>query len=376
VTEPKTPWILILAGGAGTRFWPASRRDRPKHVLPGLGGDGRTLLEATIARVLPLTRPERVFVVTAADQVDIIAPHLHGLPASQVIAEPEPKNTGPAVTLGILTLTQRGAGPHSPVVVLPADAWVDDEAAFRASILRASAAAEQHKAIVTLGITPTRPETGYGYIQLGEDDVEVTGGGDAAVTQVARFVEKPDRAGAEAMVADDRNLWNAGIFVFRLGYLWWLLGDLSDEWDLALMMINACLVDGDPEALAHEYGKFESISIDNGVIEHAPSLLCVRADWGWSDLGSWDAVAQVMDTAPGGVARADRVIAKAAGGNVIFAPGKTVALLGVDDLVVVATDDVVLVAPRSRAQEVRELAAAAAPQEDAAADDASDEAAE
>ena len=361
MTEPKSPWILILAGGAGTRFWPASRADRPKHVVPGLGGGGKTLLEATIDRVLPLTRAERVFVVTSAEQEDIVRAHLGGLPGDQLIVEPEPKNTGPAVTLGILTLTQRGAGPHHPVIVLPADAWVDDPVAFRASLARASAACEQHKSIVTLGVAPTHAETGYGYIQLGDGAVDVAGGGEQPVHQVARFVEKPDAAGAEQMVADPRNLWNAGIFAFRLGYLWWLLGDLSDEWDLALMMINACLVDRDAEALAFEYGKFESISLDHGVIEHAPSLLCVRAEWGWSDLGSWDAVARVLDSAAGGVARAAMVVAKDASGNVVFAPGRTVALLGVNDLVVVATDDAVLVAPRSRAQEVRAIAAAINP---------------
>ncbi len=360
MSEGKKPWILILAGGSGTRFWPASRRDRPKHVLPGLGGGGLSLLQATIERVLPLTRPERVFVLTSADQLDIVRPHLGELPPDQLLAEPEPKNTGPAVALGILWLTQRGAGPHDPVLVLPADAWVDDPKAFRDSLIRAAAACEQHKAIVTLGVRPTRPETGYGYIQLGDGVVAVQGGGEQPVHEVARFVEKPDLAGAEHMVADPRNLWNAGIFAFRCGYLWWLLGDLSDEWDLALMMLNACLVDGDAEGLAFEYAKFESVSLDHGVIEQAPTLLCVEATWGWSDLGSWDAVAQVLDPTEGGNARADRVIAQDASGNVVFAPGRTVALLGVDDLVVVATDDVILVAPRARAQEVRALAAAAA----------------
>lgn len=361
MSEPKKPWILILAGGAGTRFWPASRRDRPKHVLHGLGGDGKSLLQATVERVTPITKPERVFVVTSADQADLVRQQLPQLPPRQVIVEPMPKNTGPAVSLGILHLGLHGATAHDPVLVLPADAWVDDGDAFRQTLLRASAACEQHKAIVTLGVTPTHAETGYGYIQLGDETVEVAGGGEQPVRSVARFVEKPDQAGAEQLVADARNLWNAGIFAFRHGYLWWLLGDLSEEWDLALMMINACLVDGDPEALAFEYDKFESISLDHGVIEHAPSLLCVPLTSGWSDLGSWDAIARVLAPVDAGVARAGDVVSKDASGNVVFAPGRTVALLGVEDLVVVATDDAVLVAPRSRAQEVRELAAQADP---------------
>ena len=356
-TTKLQPYVLILAGGSGTRFWPASQRRRPKHVLPGLGGDGRTLLAATISRLLPLTRPERIFVMTAADQRDVVLSSCVALPEGQILVEPEPKSTGPAVALGILQLAQRGAGPHDAVIVLPADAYVADEEAFRATLLRASAAAKEHKTLVMLGVTPTRPETGYGWIEIGGSTEEVVGGGSGDVWKVASFVEKPDAERAAALLEGGKHLWNAGIFVFRLGYLWWLLGELNEEWDLAMTMMSACLVDGDQAGLAMEYGQFEAISFDHGVVERAPSLHCVEAEFGWSDLGSWDAVADALPSHAVGAVRADRVVHKDAARNVVFAPGKTVALLGVDDLIVVVTDGAVLVAPRARAQEVRELAA-------------------
>ncbi|MCO4773759.1 MAG: mannose-1-phosphate guanylyltransferase [Deltaproteobacteria bacterium] len=365
-TKTKQPWVLILAGGSGQRFWPASRRENPKHVLPGLGGEGRSLLQATIDRVLPMTRPERIFVVTSADQAKVVRPQMGALDPGQIILEPEPKNTGPAVALALVWLSRAGATAHDPVLVLPADAWVDDEEMFRATLLRASAAAQQHKSIVTVGITPTTPATGYGWIELGEETVEVDGAGDLPVRAVGSFVEKPAAETAAELLEAGNHLWNAGIFGFRMGYLWWLMGDLDEQWDLALTMISACLVDGDHVALQTEYGQFESISLDHGVIERAPSLLCVQGSFGWSDLGSWDAIAPVLDSAPGAQARAKAVFAKDAADNVVFAPGRTVALLGVSDLVVVVTEDAVLVTPRDRSQEVRHLveAVGAAGEED------------
>jgi len=354
----KRPWILILAGGSGTRFWPASRRGNPKHVLPGLGGEGRSLLAATIDRVLPLTDADRIFVVTAADQAKVVRPHCTALPPEQIILEPEAKNTGPAVALSLVWLSRKGGTAHEPVVVLPADAWVEDEDAFRETVARACVAAQAEKAIVTIGVEATRAETGYGWIELGEDSVSPEGAGE--VIRVSSFVEKPNAEKAALLLDGGKHVWNAGIFVFRLGYLWWLLGDLDEEWDLAMTMMSACLVDGDHVALQTEYSQFTPVSLDHGVIEKAPALLCVRANFGWSDLGSWDAVAPMLDSAPGGRAKARVVFAKDAKDNVIFAPGRAVALLGVSDLVVVVTDDAVLVAPRDRAQEVKELVAAAA----------------
>ena len=347
----KAPWILLLAGGSGTRFWPASTRDEPKHLLPLLEG-GRTLLEATLDRALALTGPDHVFVVTAADQAPAVAAVLaEQLPLEQIIAEPVPRNTAPAIALAMVHLSLRGAGPHDPVVVLPTDAWIDDDAGFKAAIERAMQAAVQHKAIVTLGVPPDRPATGYGYLGLGGP--EETEGEGLPVRKVLQFREKPDQRTAETWLASGNFWWNAGIFVFRLGYLWYVMGDLREDLDVAMAVLGACVQQDDEAALAEEYGKLESISIDYAVMEQAPSVLTVPAEVGWSDLGSWDAIARVLGTVPGGVGRAASVVAEESSRNVVYAPGRTVALVGIEDVVVVAQGDAILVARRSRAEDVK-----------------------
>ncbi len=159
----KAPLVLILAGGAGTRFWPASRRASPKHVIE-LSEDGTSLLKATIERCLRFVHSSRIHVITTPDQVDVVGPECEAIPAQNIFVEPAPRNTAPAIALGLVALSRRGAGPHDPVVILPADAWVEDDEAFKLAIRRAVAVARSEKTIVTLGVTPDRAATGYGYL--------------------------------------------------------------------------------------------------------------------------------------------------------------------------------------------------------------------
>ncbi len=343
------PWVLILAGGSGRRFWPASRRDTPKHLLP-LGDGGISLLRATVGRARTVTDAGRVVVVTAADQEVAVRDDVGELLADDnVIAEPVPRNTAPAIALAMVHLALRGAGPHEPVIVVPSDHGVADVDAWGAALRRAVDAACEHKAIVTLGIRPSFPSTGFGYVGLGGEE-ETEGDSDLPVRKVLQFKEKPTAAVAREYVASGNWWWNGGMFVFRLGYLWYVMGDLREDLDLAMQVLSACIQQDDPVAMLEEYGKLESISIDYAVMEQAPSMLSVPLDCGWSDLGSWDAM--------GDLAVAEDVVAVESSNNVVYAPGRTVALVGASDLVVVATDDAVLVAPRERAQEVREIAAA------------------
>lgn len=346
------PWVLILAGGSGERFWPASRREMPKHLLPLLRG-GSTLLRATIERLVDVAEPARVFVITAADQAQVVRIDLGGvLPDENLIVEPVPRNTAPAIALAMVHLGLRGAGPHDPVVVLPSDHWIEDTEAFAGVLRRAVEAAREHRAIVTLGVTPTHPATGYGYLGLG-GEVETAGEGNLSVRQVLQFREKPDLAVARQYVESGKYWWNAGIFVFRLGYLWYVMGDLREDLDTAMQVMSACIQQEDAAALLEEYGKLESISIDHAVMQDAPSVLAVPCEVGWTDLGSWDTVGGVLSEARDTTVR-DLVEVEAAG-NVVWAPGRTVALVGVRDLVVVATDDAILVVPRDRAQQVRQV---------------------
>lgn len=353
-TDPVRPWVLILAGGGGSRFWPASRRELPKHLLPLLAGD-RTLLRATIDRLGPLTDPERILVVTSVDQAQQVQMEVEGLlPAENIVVEPVARNTAPAIALSLVHLGLRGVGAHDPVVVLPSDHWIEDQDGFVAAIARAVEAARQHKAIVTIGVQPTSPSTAYGYLGLG-GQVETAGEGQLPVRKVLQFREKPSRSVAQEYVDSGHYLWNAGMFVFRLGYLWYVMGDLREDLDVAMQILSACIQQDDQSALLEEYGKLESISIDHAVMEQAPSVLTVPADVGWGDLGSWDAIAPLLEEGPAGCQRVGDLVGLDAADNVVFAPGRTVALVGVRDLVVVATDDAVLVVPKDRAQEVRQV---------------------
>jgi mannose-1-phosphate guanylyltransferase len=338
------PWVLVLAGGSGTRFWPASRRRRPKHLLPLLDG-GRTLLRATLDRVAPLTTPERTFVVTCQDQRDGVLAECAELPAENVLVEPVPRNTAPAIAFSLVHLGLRGAQAHDPVIVLPADAGVLDEQAYRITLLRAVEAAVREKAIVTLGVRPSSANTGFGWLGLGE--AAGPPGEQPELRRVLRFVEKPDAPTAAEFLESGKFWWNAGTFVFRLGYLWYVIGELREDLDLAMATLGACI--------QQEYGKLPSLSVDHAVMQDAPSLLAVSADFGWSDLGSWDSVAAVMPQVEGGAARAESVVAQDAARNVVWAPGRHVAIAGVEGLVVVVTEDAVLVVPRDHVQSVRDL---------------------
>jgi mannose-1-phosphate guanylyltransferase/mannose-6-phosphate isomerase len=341
------PWIFILAGGSGRRFWPASRRDTPKHLLPLLGDD-RTLLGATLDRALRLTDPAKVLVITAADQAQAVQLVVgERLPPENIVAEPVPRNTAPAIALGIVTIALRGAGPHDPVIVLPSDSGIADLDAWEAALRRAVDAASEHKAIVALGVEPTSPSTGFGYLGLGAEE-PTDGDSDLPVRLLLQFKEKPSRALAEEYLEAGTWWWNAGIFVFRMGYLWYVMGDLREDLDVGMQVLQACIQQNDEDAMLEEYSKLESISIDYAVMEQAPSMLAVPLDCGWTDLGSWDAM--------GGLQQAEDVVSLGSVDNVVYAPGRTVALLGVSNLVVVVTDDAVLVTTRERAQEVKDIA--------------------
>lgn len=318
-------FAVILAGGGGTRLWPASRRKRPKQFLP-LAPGGRSLLAATVERLaMPL---ERVLVVTAAPQVDEVRAALPKLPAENVIAEPVARNTAPAVALAAHELMKRGAG-GAVMAVLPSDHVVTDEAAFRRVLAQACAAAEWH--LVTCGIQPARPETGYGYLELGD----VT---DGPARAVKRFVEKPDRATAAKYVASGRHLWNSGMFFFRAERIW---RETEDHLPHTAQAIAA-----------GRYADAAAISIDYGIMEKATDIFAVPGDFGWNDVGSWAALADVLPAQAGNVRVGGPSVAIDAKGNVVVGDA-LVALVGVDDLVVVTAGDAVLVMPKARAQDVR-----------------------
>jgi mannose-1-phosphate guanylyltransferase len=344
-----TVYAVIMAGGSGTRFWPASRAKTPKQLLP-LAGDGReSLLAATVRRIAPLVPAERVYIATGQHLADATAAALPSVPREQLLCEPVARNTAPCIGWANATIARRD--PNAVVMVLPADHYITDEDAFRAVLSSAIASAEAGH-ITTIGIVPTRPETGYGYIELGS---EIAGG----AREVARFVEKPNRARAEEYVAGKRHLWNAGMFFFRASAMRDAIAAHLPALASGLEAIDEAAARGDEaRAVASTFPELPSISIDHGVMEKAPGLAVVPGDFGWNDVGSWESAWELARKDDAGNALPEGSVAVDAKNNLVrdlTRDGKkrVYALVGVSDLVVVETDDAVLVIPRERAQDVR-----------------------
>ena len=343
---------IIMAGGSGTRFWPLSRRLKPKQLL-ALFSD-KTMLAETVERLAPLSSPEDTLIVTGAHLVEGVTDALPQLPEANIIAEPVGRNTAPCIGLACHLIRHRSGQRVDPLVgVFPADHHIEHPAAFRAAISAALEAASKPGVIVTLGIEPTRPETGYGYIRFAPSD--------ELARDVVRFVEKPDRATAEGYLASGEYLWNAGIFFFRASTM---LGEIDRQLpDMAskLKAIAAAFgTDDAPSALTTIFPTIEGVSIDYGVMEGAPSVKVVPVDAGWNDVGHWDALPELLDKDGAGCVVRGDVIAIDALNSVAYnaRPDHVVAMVGVEDLIVVTTQDATLILPRSRAQDVRHIVAA------------------
>lgn len=332
---------LILAGGSGTRFWPLSRRSRPKQLL-ALDGE-TTLLQTTVGRLAPLVDAADVWVCTTRQLAGQVGEQLPEVPADQILSEPTGRNTAAAIGWSIQSML--AAGTDDVVAVLPADHRMAAEEAFRETLTAAADAVRDRGCIMTLGIRPRWAETGYGYLELGESLDEATG-----LTHVARFVEKPDAQRAEEYLAGGRHLWNAGIFVFRASSLLAALERFEPELHRGLAEIAAR-----PDDIDALYPNLPATSIDYAVMERLDDLATLPLDCGWSDLGSWEALAEVLPKDEAGNAARGDVIVEDAGGNLLVADEGTIAALGVRDLVVVRTGSTVLVIPKARSQEVRRI---------------------
>jgi mannose-1-phosphate guanylyltransferase len=341
-------FAVIMAGGAGTRFWPASRSLRPKQLLPLAGTDNETLLAATVRRLKPLVGDADVIVVTGEHLAEGTARAVPQVSPEHILREPTPRNTAPCIAWANATVAR--LDPDAVVMVLPSDHFIGDEAKFQ-KVLRTAIASAERGRVTTVGIVPTRPETGYGYIEVG-DVLE----GEARA--VKRFVEKPDRARAESFVeaGPARYLWNAGMFFFRARDMAALL-----ERHLPSIASGVARMDAakgsERDALVREvFPTLQSISIDHGVMEKAEGLAVVPGDFGWNDVGSWQSAWELAERDASGNALGQGDIAIDAKNNLVRSLGtskKTIALVGVDDLVVVETEDAILVIPRERAQDVR-----------------------
>lgn len=340
------PWAIVMAGGRGARFWPLSRRARPKQCLSLDGGP--TLLQQTVARLAPWIPPERVVVVTGPTMASLVREQLEDVPADNILVEPSARNTAPAVGWAAVEVRRR-AGPDTPCVVLPADHGIRHPQELREALQCAVSAAVSTGALVTLGITPHRPATGFGYLECGPLAHTLD---QRAVHRVSRFVEKPDLDTARSYLASGRFAWNAGVFVFTARAMLAAVQEHLPRTGAALARIAR-----DPSALASSWRETDATSLDYGVMERHSNILVVRTDPGWSDLGAWDQVDPWLPEQPGGRGLARRVVSVDSEGCTVHALDKAVALVGLRDVIVVDTPDALLVVERRRAQEVRAVLA-------------------
>jgi mannose-1-phosphate guanylyltransferase len=332
-----------MAGGSGTRFWPRSRHRTPKQLLAILGT--RTMLAETIARLTPPIPRDHIFVVTAATHAAAVRAAVPQVAASRVFVEPEGRNTAAAIALAALRLLRRD--PQALMAVLPADHVIGDRKAFAGDLALALDVAERTRALVTIGIRPTYPETGYGYVRAGAP----LPGSRGRVTWVEKFVEKPNRARARALLASGRVRWNAGIFAWRADVI---IDALRTHAPMILEPLEAALARGGQAALRRAYARLPPLSIDTAVLERAERVAMVHARFPWSDVGSWAAVEPLWRSPQNGHnATRGRVVPVDSRGCVVDSPDRLVALLGVDGLIVVDTPDAVLVCRKDRAQDVR-----------------------
>ncbi|MBN1826264.1 MAG: mannose-1-phosphate guanylyltransferase [Candidatus Eisenbacteria bacterium] len=339
--------VVVMAGGSGTRFWPRSRESEPKQFLPLLGPE--SMLARTVARVAPLASPERVLVVTGAPFVDRTRRELPDLPPENVIGEPVGRNTAPCVALAAARAAAR-YGNEEVMAMLPADHHIEGEERFR-ELLSAGAdfCRGEGETLLTLGVRPDRPETGYGYLEMGE---EIRGGG-VPVRRVNRFIEKPDRKRAEEYVRSGRHLWNSGMFLWRVDAITNAILRHMPELEEPMRLFRGAAEKDLSSVLESVYEDLPDLSIDYGVMEKAERVAAIAADFRWNDVGSWSALGDLIDADAEGNAAVGGHLGIDSRRCVVYSSGRLIATVGVDDLIVVETDGAVLVCPRDRAQDVR-----------------------
>jgi mannose-1-phosphate guanylyltransferase len=344
---------VILAGGRGTRFWPLSRKKRAKQLL-ALDGK-QTMIQQTVCRLLPLCAPKRFWIITNDDLRPEILKQLAKLPKPQVVAEPVGRNTAPAIGLAAFLLLREN--PDAVIGMFPSDHVIADEPAYRKTIEHGIEIAASGENIVVLGIRPNRAETGYGYIEAGSSF-------NNNALRVRRFTEKPDVQKAAAFVAAGNYFWNSGMFLWSARTLANALSEHLPKTAVILEEIAAAFgTQRFASTFRRLYPKCENISIDYAVLEprsakgeQASNIFCLPADFGWNDLGSWTALhehhAARSKPLEGNIIHSIGEFILNSQGNYVHAPGKFVAVVGVNDLVVVETDDALLVTTRERAQDV------------------------
>jgi mannose-1-phosphate guanylyltransferase len=340
-----------MAGGRGTRFWPKSRERMPKHLLD-IAGE-RTLIQETVTRIETLVPAENILIVTGLSHAGELMKQLPNIPPENVLIEPVGRNTAPCIGLAALHVKRKH--PEEVMAVLPADHIITDAREFCEVLSIAAEVARQGNYLVTIGIPPTRPEVGYGYIERGTLKISVRG---RDVHEVASIREKPPLETAKTFLKQGGFYWNSGMFVWRVDAILRAMEKFLPALHQSMIGIEEAMgTDREQEIIDREYAHIEPISIDYGVMEKAKNVLLIRGDFGWSDVGSWDALWEISGRDEDGNAASTcgHFVGVDAKDSLVHSTGKMVALIGVKDLIVVETEDSLLICKRGRSQDVKKV---------------------
>lgn len=338
---------LIMAGGRGERFWPKSRRNMPKQFL-SLTDDGRTMLQLTVERILRLVAMEDIFIVTNRDYKELVRAQLPRLPEQNILCEPAGRNTAPCIGLGAVHMEKRYG--DAVMFVLPSDHLIKYDSIFINTLSDAAETAEQGENLVTLGITPDYPETGYGYIKFRPEETL------GRAFRVEQFVEKPDLETAKNYLASEQYLWNSGMFIWKVSTILKALETCLPETCAGLRRIEAAIgTEEEPEVLEREFTALRSESIDYGVMEKAKDIYILSGSFGWDDVGSWLAVGRIKRSNEFGNVVSGNVVTVETRDCIIQGGKRLIAAVGLEDVIVVDADDALLICEKGSAGEIKKV---------------------
>jgi len=341
-------YAVIMAGGRGTRFWPRSRSTLPKQMLDITGE--KTMIQQTVERILPLISKENIYIVTNKDQIKTLKEQLPDINDNNIIAEPFGRNTAPCICLAAAKITKDD--PDAVMAVLPADHYMADNKGFCDCISKAGQVALESSALVTIGITPDKPETGYGYIEFDKENRPPIDG----VYNVITYHEKPDIDKARDYLEKENYLWNSGMFVWKVETILKNIERFLPETYREIMTLSDCFDTPDFDmSLKLAYEKIESISIDYGILEKADSVLTIKGDFGWNDIGSWTAIHDISEKDNDNNVLIGDIISVDSSDSLVYNKNKLTAVVGLKDVYVVETEDALLICSKDKVQDVRKV---------------------
>jgi mannose-1-phosphate guanylyltransferase len=339
-------YAVIMAGGVGSRFWPRSKKKTPKQLLKIFGDN--TMIQDAVKRLKGIIEPENIYIITNKLQISGVLTQLPELPVENIIEEPFGRNT--AACIGLASILIRKKDPDAVTLVLPADHIIEGEKEFHDTLLSAAKFADESEAIVTIGIPPTRPETGYGYIQIDESAVS------DSVYKVLTFAEKPNYQTAVRFVDSGDFFWNSGMFIQKIDVILAEMKEFMPDLHEGLMTISDAIGKPDyQDVLTNVYGRLKKISIDYGIMEHSQKAYLIKGNFNWSDVGSWEAVYELSKKDENGNTKVGNVYLDTAVDSYVYSPDRLTALIGVDNLIVINDEDALLICRRDKAQDVKKV---------------------